>query len=844
MAARKSPAAARAPRALPASALRWSCPPGWIAPARRRRLTARETLFGQARALEALELGLALDAPGYNVFVCGIGGTDRAEIVVSLLRQMRLACVMPRDHVFVHNFDSPIAPKHLALPPGGAAALAEGMDRWVHALATEVPKLLRGKPHLARRHGLFRRYQKAESQLFQRLEKRLAAAGLALTVLEDEIGSRREVLMRVGDALCGPDKLAEAVKSGACTEERAAELSLARDRMLPEVEKAQHQARALGLRLVREARNLDESVVQEAVEGLTLALAEELGAEETLGAWLGDCARFALNNTRLFLQHQAREASGGDNEDGDEDAPPAPVRPGLEVFEVHVVRTLRDPDCPIVFEQHPNYSNLFGTVERHVIRGGPGHFHKAVRPGSLLSADGGFLVLNARDVFKEAEVWRALKRTLQNGRLAVHALEGLSPLGVTGARPEAIPIRVKVVLVGDEDLYESLHDQDFDFPHIFKVKADFDDSVPLDRESVGGLVHTLRDLGTREELLPFAREGLQALIERAVRDAGRRSRLSSRIAVIADFAREASYHALRAGEHKIGRAAVETARIKFREMHTLEAEWHQRTILEGVTLIETAGTRVGSVNALTVVRLGPMAFGRPARVSAMCGAGEEQYASVDREVELAGAIHNKGVLQVENVMRFRYGQERPLPAKLHVIFDQSYGPIDGDSASSTEFYAMVSALSGVPIRQEIAVTGAVGLRGELLAIGGVNEKIEGFFEVCRLRGLTGTQGVLIPEANVGDLMLPPEVIAAVAARRFHVWAAAHVDEGIALLTGRSAAAVDAKVRERLAQLQRAAKDEDDGKAKAAASPHPAGHPHPAPPVRKKRRRPRKGEREP
>jgi predicted ATP-dependent protease len=289
---------------------------------------------------------------------------------------------------------------------------------------------------------------------------------------------------------------------------------------------------------------------------------------------------------------------------------------------------------------------------------------------------------------------------------------------------------------------------------------------------------------------------------------------------------------------------VETARIKFREMHTLEAEWHQRTILEGVTLIETAGTRVGSVNALTVVRLGPMAFGRPARVSAMCGAGEEQYASVDREVELAGAIHNKGVLQVENVMRFRYGQERPLPAKLHVIFDQSYGPIDGDSASSTEFYAMVSALSGVPIRQEIAVTGAVGLRGELLAIGGVNEKIEGFFEVCRLRGLTGTQGVLIPEANVGDLMLPPEVIAAVAARRFHVWAAAHVDEGIALLTGRSAAAVDAKVRERLAQLQRAAKDEDDGKAKAAASPHPAGHPHPAPPVRKKRRRPRKGEREP
>lgn len=838
MAARKnSPAASKLPRQLPASALRWSCPANWIPAARRRRLTAQETLFGQSRALEALELGLALDAPGYNVFVCGIGGTDRAEIVVSLLRQMRLACVLPRDHVYVHNFEGPIAPKHLALPPGGAAALAEGMDQWVHALSTEVPKLLRGKPHLARRHALFRRYQKAESQLFQRLEKRLTTAGLALTVIEDEVGSRREVLMRVGEELIGPDKLPAAIKAGALDEARAAELSTARDRMLPEVEKAQHQARALGLRLVRESRNLDESVVQEAVEGLTIALAEELEAEETLGAWLGDCARFALNNTRLFLQHQTREASGGENND-DDDAPPAPTRPGLEVFDVHVVRTMRDLDCPIVFEQHPNYSNLFGTVERHVIRAGPGHFHKAVRPGSLLSADGGFLVLNARDVFKEAEVWRALKRTLQNGRLAVHALEGLSPLGVTGARPEAIPLRVKVVLVGDEDLYEGLHDSDFDFPHIFKVKADFDDSVELDRENVHGLVHTLRDLGMREELLTFSRDGLQALVERAVRDAGRRSRVSSRIAVIADFAREASYHALRAGQKRIKREAVETARIKFREMHTLEAEWHHRTILEGVTVIETSGQRVGSVNALTVIRLGPLAFGRPARVSAMCGAGEESYASVDREVELAGAIHNKGVLQVESVMRFRYGQERPLPAKLNVIFDQSYGPIDGDSASSTEFYAMVSALSGLPIRQDLAVTGAVGLRGEVLAIGGVNEKIEGFFEICRLRGLSGTQGVMIPEANVGDLMLPPEVLAAVKARKFHVWAVAHVDQGLALLTGRAIGEVDAIVRERLEQLHRAGKDDEDGKSKAA--PAPAHDAHPAPPKIPKRRRPRKG----
>jgi len=836
MARNTSPPGRGQPRRLMPSELRWNCPAAWIPLPRRRALAARETLFGQERALAALEMGLALEAPGYNVFVCGIGGTDRAELVVSLLRQMRLSCQIPRDHVFVHNFESPIEPKHLALKPGGAAALAEGMDRWVHALSTEVPKLQRSEGHLGRRHSMFRKYQKAEQQLLQRLEKRMAAAGLAIVTVEDEVGSRREVHVVVGAETVTPARAQELAKTGAADPAKIAEALAARERLLPELDKAQHQSRALGLRLVREVRAMDEAVVQDAVEGLTLALAEELRADEHLGAWLGDCARFALNNTQLFLQRPSRAAAAAD-EDDEEESTANPARPGLEVFEVHIVRTLRERDCPIVFEQHPNYSNLFGTVERHVIRNGPGHIHKAVRPGSLLSADGGFLVVNARDVFKEAEVWRALKRTLQNGRLAVHALEGLSPLGVTGARPEAIPIRVKVVMVGDEDLYEGLHDQDFDFLHIFKVKADFDDSVDLSQEHVADLAHLFRDLATRENLLPLARDGLQALVERAVRDAGRRSRLSSRIAVIADFAREASYHAEQAGLKRIDRQAVERARIKFREMHTLESEWHQRTVLEGVTVIETEGKRVGTVNALTVVRLGPMSFGRPARISAMCGAGEEAWASMDREVELAGAIHNKGVLQLESAMRWRYGQERPLPAKMSMSFDQSYGPVDGDSASSTEFYALVSALAQLPMRQDVAVTGAIGLRGDLLAVGGVNEKIEGFFELCRLRGLTGTQGVLLPEANVGDLMLPPEVLIAVRTRRFHIWAASHADQGLALLSGLRAADVDRLVRARLDKLRRIAKEEDEGKnrGRAAAEPH-----HPPAPPRRKRRRPRKG----
>ncbi len=786
------------PRELRAREARWRCPASWIPPRRSHReaVTPDERLFGQERALTALQLGISLDAPGYNVFVTGLGGIQRSELLVELLERMELHCAEPRDHVFVHHFQNPLEPKHLALPPGGGPRLAEGMTRWVHALRTELPKLLRSKEHVERRHRLFRRYQRAESQLFRRLGRKAEARGLALVEVEGERGRRRDLQPLVEGEAVDPDALRKRIEAGDAPPEAAALLE-ERDRLLPELDRARHKARALGLRLIRESQALDEGVIQEAVEDLTLALAEELEADEALAAWLGDCARFALERSRLFL--------GGKAEEEDEEK----ARPGLEVFRVNVVRSSPGDLCPVVYEPHPNYANLFGTVERHMLQRGPGWIHMAVRPGALLDADGGFLVLDARDVIKEAQVWRALKRTLQTGELAVHALENLSPLGVTGARPQPLPLRVKVVLVGDEGLYEHLHDQDFDFPNVFKVKAEFEDSVPLTREHVAALVRTLRDFGQREGLLPLHRSGLQALVERAVRDADRRNRLSTRIAVLGDFAREAGFFALREGAPSIKREHVEAARRHFRAMHASEAEWHQRSILEGTTVVETTGERVGVVNALTVVRLGPLSFGRPARVSSMVGAGDESLQSVDREVELAGNIHNKGLLQLENVLRHRYGQERPLPARMSLVFDQSYGPVDGDSASTTEFYAVVSSLSGLPLRQDVAVTGAIGMRGEVLAVGGVDEKVEGWFRLCAERGLTGTQGVLLPSANLDDLMLADEVVEAIEEGRFHLWVADHVDQGLALLTGRPAAEVDEKVRARLEALRKAGKDEDD-----------------------------------
>ncbi|MGB0952091.1 MAG: AAA family ATPase [Planctomycetota bacterium] len=789
----------RSARRLRVGELRWTCPSAWIPnpPKRSKKRTVSDRLFGQERALEAIRMGLAVDAPGYNVFVCGLGGTDRAEVIQELLDQMNLSCTIPQDHAFVHNFEDPMAPQHLRFAPGGGAQLVEAMGRWVHALSTEIPKLLKDEKHLQRRQRLFARYQKAERQLLTRVQSRLRRVHLALVTVEDESGVRRDIHYRIGDEVLAPEDAA-ALPRGKRPAAKAMEaLQAARSKHLTLVDEARKKSRALGLRLLRESSSLDEQVVQEAVEGLTIAVAEELDADMQLASWLGDCAHFALNHTELFL-----------GSDGDEDESKSNVR-GLEVFQVNLVRTMREPECPIVFEPHPNYSNLFGTVERSRMQSGPGHVHLAVRPGSLLSADGGYLVLDARDIFKEAEVWRALKRTLQAGELAVHALENLSPLGVTGARPQPIPIDLKVVLVGDSGLFEALHDEDYDFPRIFKVRAEFDDSVPLEKKAVAQLVAGLRDLADKENLAKPSNSGLRALVERAVRDAGRRGRISSRLPLVSDYLREASYQAKRESKRSITRDAVDAAQQMFRDQHAMDAEWYQRHVLEGVYRIDSDGREVGAINALTVVTLGPLGFGRPARISAMVAAGDESYSNLDREVDLAGSIHNKGMLMLENFMRWRFGQKRSLPARMSLVFDQNYGPIDGDSASCAELFALLSALTNLPIRQDLAVTGALSMRGEVLAVGGVNEKIEGFFDICEARGLTGEQGVVIPEVCVGDLMLPPKLVDAVRQGKFHIHAASTVEQAVQRLFDRPGAEVLAAVDKRLDQLEAEAKADDE-----------------------------------
>ncbi len=791
--------------------LRWTCPASWIPAAKSRKKEDDAPdpwlafgLMGQTRALQALEIGLNVKGSGYNVFVAGLGGSDEPEKAVSLIEQLRnkLQCEIPQEHVFVHNFDDPVRPKHLELKAGQAVALQEGMQRWVSALSREISQILDSDAHSERRQHLYNRYRRAEEQLFRRFGRELQKAGLELVQIEDENGARRDIFCRIGDQVLPLEALAELPKDARPKATEIKKLGKLYEAAMSDLHKVQRKARALGLRLISQVQSMDASVVEELVQSLTLALAEEVEADLEMAAWLGDCAGYANTHPQLFLRGDAI------GDDDDDDASKVPF--GLEVFEVSVVRSLpKSGACPIVFEQHPNYSNLFGSVERHILRQGVGMAHLAVRSGSLLEADGGYLVLNARDIFRETEVWRALKRTMQTGRLEIHALEAISPLGVTGVRPEAIPLNLKLVLVGSAELFEGLHVQDHDFPNIFKVKAEFEETVKLNRKHVAELATSLRALGAERGLLPFARSGLQALAERAVNLAGRRTQISTELPILLDFAREASYFAERSPKKKIAREHVMEAKGAFRRMHATDAEWHLRHVLEGVYDIPTEGEKVGTLNALTVVGLGPLSFGRVARVSAVVAAGEESYLNIERDVDLSGPIHSKGVLMLESFMRHRFGQKRGLPVKVSLTFDQNYGPIDGDSASSTEVYGLMSAIGQMPLRQDVAVTGAVNMKGDVMAVGGVNAKVRGFYDLCHARGLTGKQGVILPKSNVQDLMLDEEIINSVRAGLFHLWAVDHVDAGLEVLTGLKAAEVQARVQKGLETFAEALKESND-----------------------------------
>jgi ATP-dependent Lon protease len=614
--------------------------------------------------------------------------------------------------------------------------------------------------------------------MVKEFESRAKKEGFAVVQVQVGPFTRPDVVPMVAGNAMPLDQLENLVDQGQFARENFESLKAKYSQLSTEMEQVLKETRKVEKTIQDELAGLDKSAISHLVEGRIGDIREKY-QQPKIHAYLDEVKDSILENPSRFQPKP--------------ESPQVPI-PGLALpspvdtfteFQVNVlVDNAETKGAPVIIETSPTYRNLFGTIERSWGMGGIGKtdFTK-IKAGSFLRANGGYLVLNALDVLIEPGVWLALKRTMRNRSMEMQSFDPFYLFASSALKPEPIEVKVKVVMIGDAYLYETLYSVDEDFKKVFKIKADFDTVMERKNETQLQYASFIQKICHDENLLPFDRGGVAAVIEYGVRLAGRQKKLSTEFHRITDILREASYWAKRDKSDMVMEKHVDQAIAEKIYRKKMIEDKIQEMIDDGMILIDSDGAAVGQVNGLSVYDLGEYAFGKPSRITAKTSMGKSGIINIEREAELSGRTHNKGVLILGGYLRGKYAQDKPLTLTASLAFEQSYGGVDGDSASSTEVYAILSSLSGLPLRQDIAVTGSVNQNGEIQPIGGVNQKIEGFFDVCQSRGLTGKQGVMIPHQNVGDLMLRKDVVEAVAAGKFHVYPVRNIDQGVEILTG-------------------------------------------------------------
>ena len=762
---------------VPAEQLRWQCDEYAQSFQSTAELKSYREILGQERALQALTLGLEMDYPGYNIFVSGATGTGRTTTVRLMLRDDRFKKPVPDDICYVHNFQSPDTPMVLQLAAGEGARFKKAMEDAIAQLKIAVPQILESDRTREQREALLEKFAIQQAGNLQQFEKR--AQKDKFTLVQMQVGSytKPDVLPVIDGQPVPLENLGELLSQGKIDEKQVAMIQKA----YIELNKELARLFKLNQKIQREKKaklaELEHAVVKPVID-------EALNEIRTAHAHVRiiDYLDAVLKSLLEHLDRFQHKAEGEESEDG------AKLAAGEDQFLEYRVNILVDNSgkerAPVIFENSPTHARLFGNVERLMDSNGQWRTDFThIRAGSLLKANGGYLVLYARDVLLEPGVWPSLKRMLKNGETEINAYDPGFLFAMTAMKPESIALGVKVILIGDPYLYQLLYEADDDFRKIFKIKAEFDSEMPNNAANLRSYAEFIKRMCEEQELLPLDTDAVAEVAEFGVRIAGRQNKLTTRFTYISDLLREANYFALQLKADIMTQKHVELAMAAAEQRLNLVEEKIRENIKEGTILIDTDGASVGQVNGLTVLSMGDYRFGAPARVTARTSMGRAGIINIEREVEMSGPTHDKGVLIISGYLQGKFSQEVPLSINASICFEQSYGGIDGDSASSTEIYALLSRLADVPIRQDLAVTGSVNQNGIIQPIGGVNEKIEGFFEVCKLRGLTGSQGVLIPRLNVPDLMLKNAVIEAVRAGQFVVYAVERVEEGIEILTG-------------------------------------------------------------
>lgn len=756
---------------VPLEQLRWTCDLAAIPFATSEASPTCEDIIGQERALKSLQTGLFIRSLGYNIFITGMIGTGRTTTIKQLLEKLEKGDQPTDDILYVNNFKYPDEPTLILLPPGKGRQFAAAMDNLIEMLKHNIPDLLKSKYYAEKRDDIIQGQQRKQKEILQGFEEEAAKEGFSVIQIQMGMFVKPDLIPMIDETPTPFTKLEAMVREKKFPQKTLDGLKKKYEELSEKLEGLFERLREID----EETRTLLKNWDAESISPLIKGAVAEINARfpyPKIPEYLADAEATLIGNIELF-KNQKKDEEKKEFTD-----------PFLEYRVNLLVDNSELSYAPVVMETNPNYINLFGSIESTVNRFGvlQNDFTK-IKSGSFLKANGGFLVINALDALIEPGVWLTLKRTLRNQIFEIQNYASMFLFSTSRLKPQPIKVNVKVVMIGDEEIYNLLYFADQDFKKIFKIKAEFDSEMPKTEDSIADYVRFMKKICNEDDLLPFDKSGMAAVVEYGTRIAGRHKKLSTRFHVIADVVREASYWAKKEGKKIVSANHVETTIKERFERVSLIEDKIQEMIDEGSIMIDTEGTVVGQVNGLSVYNMGQFSFGKPTRITARTAVGRAGVINIEREADLSGSTHNKGVLILGGYLRGTYAQDKPFALSASLAFEQSYGGVDGDSASSTEVYAILSSLSGLPLRQDIAVTGSLNQRGEIQPIGGVNEKIEGFFDVCRAKGLSGTQGVIIPSQNVQNLMLRTDVVEAAAQGKFHIYPIRSVDEGIAILTG-------------------------------------------------------------
>ena len=729
-----------------------------------------QTIIGQVKALRALQFGLDIKEKGFNIYVSGLPGTGKKTAVRRYLEDITSDKPTPPDWCYVNNFQDNYRPRALSLPAGRARNLKKEVDVFVEAAKSEIRKAFESEEYAVKRNNAIKAIQQQREQLVNKTNEQAQKQGFIIQATPMGLVT---IPIKDNKPLTEEEfRLLEKKERDSITRKQ--------QRLNERLKKAGRQMISIEKKTVKVIDDLDRQIASNTLDLLLDDLREEFHDIADVLTYLAEMKDDMLDNLALFRQ----------DEHGQEKPVGMPQVEDMRFrkYRVNVLVDNSDTEgVPIVLELNPTYNNLFGRIEKEAMMGALFTDFTMIREGSVHRANGGYLILPVEDVLRNMLSWDSLKRSIRNKEILIEeAGERLGFMTTRGLMPEAIPWNIKVILIGDPYLYYRLYELDPDFQDLFKVKADFDMIMERTIENMKSYASFVCNLCEEENLRHLDKHAIAKIVEHSCRLAADQEKLSTRFGEISDVIREASFYAGEVGAELVEAKHVMQAIDERFNRSSLMMEKTKEMIGNGTIKIDVEGEQVGQVNGLSVIDLGDIMFGRPSRITASIGLGGDGLIDIEREAKLGGPIHTKGVMILAGYLTSRYGMDKPMSLSARLVFEQSYSGVEGDSASSTELYALISALSGVPIKQGIAVTGSVNQKGEVQAIGGVNAKIEGFFEVCKVKGFTSGQGVMIPASNVRNLMLKDEVIEAVQAGNFHIWSVETIDEGIEILTGKKA----------------------------------------------------------